>query len=122
MTPAFVAVVVFALNNKSNVVLDLWPFGLTVEVPVYLAFLASLVLGALIGGVAAWLGQMHARSVLRDQVYEGEVAKRELSAEREKNAVLQRELDHQRVTGKEPNAGLPALPTVSSETLPLPPS
>lgn len=118
MAPAFIAVIVFALNNKTPVVLDLWPFGVTVEMPVYLAFLAALVAGALIGGVAAWLGQGRARGALREQAYQGEVARRELNAEREKLATLQRELDHQRVVGTTPGVAVQALPTTVQETLP----
>lgn len=118
MAPAFIAVVVFALNNKTAVILDLWPFGLTVELPVYLAFLLALVLGVLLGGFAAWLGQARSRSALRDQVYQGEVARRELAAEREKNVILQRELDHQRVAGKLPDVAVHTLPTAVQETLP----
>jgi len=118
MAPAFIAVVIFALNNKTPVILDLWPFGLTVEMPVYLAFLLALVLGVLLGGFAAWLGQGRARSALRDQAYQGEVARRELNAEREKNILLQRELDHQRVAGKQPDVALHTLPVAVQETLP----
>lgn len=120
MTPALIAVVVFALNNKTPVILDLWPFGVTIEMPVYLAFLLALVAGALIGGFAAWLGQGRARSALREQAYQGEVARRELNAEREKTAILQRELDHQRVAGKQPDVALQNLPVAVQETLPPP--
>ncbi len=125
MVPAFVAVTIFALNNKSAVVLDLWPFGLTVEMPVYLAFLLALVVGVFIGGTAAWLGQGRVRSTLREQAYEGEVARRELHSEREKTAALQREIDHLRVTGKTPAAADPSVPAVSpqaSQQETLPPS
>lgn len=118
MAPAFVAVVVFALNNKSPVALDLWPFGLVIEMPIYLAFLAALVLGALLGGIATWLGQSRARGVLREQAYAGEVARRELNAEREKNATLERELDHVRVVGRLPDAPLRPLADAQQETLP----
>jgi len=120
MAPAFVAVVVFALNNKVPVALDLWPFGLVVEMPIYLAFLAALVVGAVLGGIAAWLGQNRARGVLREQAYAGEVARRELNAEREKNANLQREMDHVRVVGHLPDAPLPPVGDVQQETLPPP--
>lgn len=122
MIPAFVAVVVFALNNKTPVVLNLWPFGLEVEMPVYLAFLLALVVGVLVGGVAAWLGQGRVRSTLREQTYAGEVARRELAVEREKAATLQRELDHVRVSGKLPEAPLPTLTDLHRETLPSPPA
>ena len=118
MAPALVAVVVFSLNNKTMVSLDLWPFGLMIDMPLYLAFLAALAAGVLVGGLAAWLGQGRARGALREQVYEGEVARRELNAEREKNIILQRELDHQRVIGAQPAAAMQSLPAQVHETLP----
>jgi len=85
MVPLLVAVVVFALNNKSLVALDLWPFGLVVELPIYLALFAVLGLGVLIGGFVAWLGQGRVRSNLRGQAYAAEVARREVQAERKKS-------------------------------------
>lgn len=123
MVPAFIAVIIFALNNKTPVVLDLWPFGVTVEMPVYLAFLTALVAGALIGGTAAWWGQGRARGALREQAYQGEVARRELNAEREKLATLQRERDNQRSRDQTPGMALPTPgpatgPTPGQETLP----
>ena len=93
MIPALVVVVVFALNNKQPMALDLWPLSLLIEMPVYLALLLALGAGALIGGTAAWLGQGRVRAKLRDQAYEGEVARRELAQEREKMTGLQAELD-----------------------------
>lgn len=121
MIPAFIAVVVFALNNKTVVALDLWPFGFQVEMPIYLALLLALVAGVLLGGVSAWLGQGRVRSALREQTYAGEVARRELNVEREKAANLQRELDHVRVSGRLPEAPLPPLSELRQETLPAPP-
>lgn len=114
MVPAFIAVTVFALNNKASLVLDLWPSGLAIEMPIYLAFLLALALGALMGGVAAWLGQSRARGALRGQAYEGEVARRELNSARETIATLQSQLDQQ------VGAPAPVTPKSKQETL-LPP-
>ena len=107
--PALVAVVVFALNNKTPVVLDLWPFGIEVEMPIYLALAFAMVLGVLLGGMATVMGQGSGRAKLREQVYEGEVAKRELKSEQQKTAELEAKLE----TQEEQEA--PA-----SETLPVP--
>lgn len=114
MVPAFIAVTVFALNNKASLALDLWPSGLMIEMPIYLAFLLALAMGALLGGVAAWLGQGRARGALRGQAYEGEVARRELNSARETIATLQSQLDQQA------DAPSPAVPAAKQETL-LPP-
>lgn len=100
MAPALAAVVVFALNNKQAMAIDLWPFSLLIQMPVYLALLAALAVGALIGGFAAWLGQGRVRAKLREQAYEGEVARRELAQERDKAAELERELGAARARGK----------------------
>lgn len=122
MAPALVAVVVFALNNKAPVALDLWPFSVLVEMPLYLALLLALALGALAGGFAAWLGQGRVRSNLRDQAYEGEVARRELAAERDKSERLQRDLDrlraaNEKAENKAQGETLPALSENQAETL-----
>lgn len=122
MAPALVAVVVFALNNKSPVALDLWPFSVLVEMPLYLALLLALALGALAGGFAAWLGQGRVRANLRDQAYEGEVARRELAAERDRCERLQRDLERLRAADETagqqaPGEILPALSADRAETL-----
>ena len=109
MAPLFAASVVFALNNKAPVALNLWPFGLVVELPIYLAMFFVLGVGVLIGGLVAWLGQSRVRSTLRTAAYDGEVARRELKAEREKLDALAREL----------NAAKSAPATTSSSPVPV---
>lgn len=117
--PALVAVVVFALNNKSSITLDLWPFGFLIELPTYLAMFLGVGLGALIGGSAAWLGQSRVRSKLRDEAYEGEVARRALKAEQERTADLEAELA--RKSAQAEVANVPALKAEPlQETLPPP--
>jgi len=90
--PILAAVVTFSLHNKLPMGLNLWPFGLVIELPIYLALFAAMIVGVVVGGTAAWLGQGRVRSSLRDQAYDGEVARRELKAEREKVVALDREL------------------------------
>jgi len=108
MAPLFAASIVFALNNKAPVALNLWPFGLVVELPIYLAMFFVLGVGVLIGGLVAWLGQSRVRSTLRAAAYDGEVARRELKTEREKLDALAREL----------NAAKSAPAATSSSTVP----
>lgn len=119
MVPAGFAVIVFALNNKSSVTLDLWPFGLAVEMPVYLALALAFGAGALLGGAVAWAGQGRARSALREQAYEGEVARRELAAEKDKALRLERELEQERARAASPSPSPSgaSVPTMQ-ETLP----
>jgi len=92
MAPAALAVVVFALNNKEAVALDLWPFALVVEVELYLLLTIVLGVGVVLGGVVSWAGAGRVRSEMRKQSYNGEVARRELKTERDKTAHLQAEL------------------------------
>ncbi|MFC1673906.1 lipopolysaccharide assembly protein LapA domain-containing protein [Pseudomonadota bacterium] len=92
LVPAGVAVVVFALHNKGPLALDLWPFGLTVEMPLYLVLALVLGAGVVLGGVVSWSGQGRVRANLRDKIYEAEVARRELQTERETTAKLEKEL------------------------------
>ena len=92
MVPILVFVVTFALNNKHPMNLNLWPFGIEIEFPIYLGLFAALIAGALLGGVVAWMGQGRVRSSLRGQVYDGEVARRALKTEAEKVKALENEL------------------------------
>lgn len=92
MVPAAVAVVIFALNNKETVTLNLWPFAMTLDVELYLLMTIVLGAGVVLGGVVSWAGAGRLRSELRKQSYTGEVARRELKSEREKNAHLEAEL------------------------------
>lgn len=92
MVPAALAVVIFALNNKEPVALNLWPFAMVVEMELYLVLTGVLAAGVVLGGVTSWAGAGRIRAELRKQSYEGEVARRELRTAREKNAALAVEL------------------------------
>lgn len=92
MVPAALAVVIFALNNKEPIALNLWPFALVIEMELYLVLTIVLGVGVVLGGVASWAGAGRLRSELRKRSYAGEVARRELQAEREKTTALAVEL------------------------------
>lgn len=94
MVPAALAVVVFALNNKEPIQLNLWPFAMIIEMELYLVLTIVLGVGVVLGGVASWAGAGRLRSELRTKTYTGEVARRELKAEREKTAALESDLKH----------------------------
>lgn len=121
MVPALVAVVVFALNNKTPVALDLWPFGFLVEMPTYLALFLALGLGVVVGGVVAWISQGRTRSSLRDEAYEGEVARRELRAEKERVRELEAELARKSDAGNDGNARTVAAVKTEPQHVTLPP-
>lgn len=92
MLPAALGVVVFALNNKDTVVLNLWPFAMVIEMELYLVLTIVLGAGVVLGGVTSWAGAGRLRSELRKQSYAGEVSRRQLKTEREKSAKLEAEL------------------------------
>jgi uncharacterized integral membrane protein len=46
--------VCFALANRQQVALDLWPFGVTLQAPLFLSSLGALAAGMLIGGLFVW--------------------------------------------------------------------
>ena len=53
--PITLAVVVFAVSNRTPVEIDLFPLPWQPVLPAYLLVLASLFFGFLIGGTIAWL-------------------------------------------------------------------
>ncbi len=68
---------VFALNNRAPIGIDLWPFGIVVEMPVYLAFIIVFGMGAVFGGLASTIAGSKARSRYRSATYDAEVKRRE---------------------------------------------
>jgi uncharacterized integral membrane protein len=52
--PLAVVLIVFAVNNRDAVTLSFWPLPVTLEAPVYLIVLLSLLAGFLIGELVAW--------------------------------------------------------------------
>lgn len=63
--PLAVVIVVFALSNRGPLDLGLWPLNETLIVPTYLAVLAPLVVGVLMGWVLAGTGRMRRRKADR---------------------------------------------------------
>ena len=64
-----VVVVTFALNNRHDVMVSLWPFAEDRPLELYKAVLGALVLGLVAGGAVSWLPKYrlrrHARSAER---------------------------------------------------------
>jgi uncharacterized integral membrane protein len=52
--PLAVVLIVFAVNNRDAVTLSFWPLPVTLQAPVYLIVLLSLLAGFLIGELVAW--------------------------------------------------------------------
>ena len=53
---AAVALASFAASNREAVSLALWPLPLALEVPLYLAMLAAMLIGFVAGALSAWAG------------------------------------------------------------------
>jgi uncharacterized integral membrane protein len=60
----------FALANRQTATISLWPFGITIEAPLYLLTLGTLLLGVVIGAFIAWFGmfphRLRARKAQKD--------------------------------------------------------
>ena len=92
----------FAVSNRETVSLALWPFPFLVELPLYLAVLASLLLGFVLGQAAGWIGAGRLRRELRR-------AGRRIAALERELAATQGQLD----PAPEANAFVPRLATRS---------
>lgn len=105
LVPIALIAVVFAVANREIVSISFDPFNsenpaFALSAPLFLTIILMVMLGVLIGGMAAWLSQAHVRGALRHAKSEAEHLRRELQETR-------LELDLQRRgTGK---PGLPAL-------------
>jgi uncharacterized integral membrane protein len=104
LVPLAVVIVMFAVSNREIVKVSLDPFNsvqpaFAMQMPLFMLIFALVLLGVLIGGVAAWLGQHRWRRAARR--YEAEL--RML-----RNAVQAQE---QRASGA---ANLPAVPRTDS--------
>jgi uncharacterized integral membrane protein len=63
--PVTLVILVFALSNRGSVGLTIWPFDVTIDLPIYLVVLGSLLLGFLLGGLIAWLAGRRVRRQAR---------------------------------------------------------
>ncbi len=71
---------VFAVANRHDLRLQLWPLPWSLDLPVYLAVLGPLVLGMLVGGAAVWLAGHRARAAARHHRRRAESLERQLAA------------------------------------------
>jgi lipopolysaccharide assembly protein A len=71
--------ILFAVSNRENVSVELWPLPALVELPLYLVVLGTLLVGFFAGELVAWVRNWRWR--------------REARRSRDRIAVLERELD-----------------------------
>ena len=97
VAPSAAAIIVFSINNRENVVLDLWPLDLvTVPRPVYSIMLAGIVAGFLAGGLVAWISAGNVRKRARLESQRAKRAENELTGAKDHIHRLQREADELR--------------------------
>src|SRR5260370_3475858 len=70
LVPVAVFLILFAVANRQWTGVSLDPFSseppaLAVHLPLFLVILLALMLGVIVGGIAAWLGQRKSRQAAR---------------------------------------------------------
>ena len=80
VVPFAAAIIVFSVNNQTEVRLDLWPLDVvTVPLPVFLIVLVSLVVGFFAGGMIACGSAGRTRSRARTAARRADQAERDLT-------------------------------------------
>ncbi len=82
--PIALLVILFALMNRQEVVLSLWPLPYEKPLPLFFLTLLSVVIGFFIGALATWLSGGTTRQKLR-------AANRALAESRDELAILKRQ-------------------------------
>jgi uncharacterized integral membrane protein len=77
-----VVLILFAISNRESVSLELWPLPAVVEMPLYLMMLGTLLIGFVVGELAAWVGSWRWRREARRSRDRIAMLERELAAER----------------------------------------
>ncbi len=78
--PLLLLFVVFAIANRATATLSFWPLPYTLETRVFLVVLAPLLVGFLIGELAAWVGGRSWRRAARRHAHRIEELERQLAA------------------------------------------
>lgn len=77
--PLIVVAVVFSVNHRQPVTIDLWPLPLAIEPPLYLVVLLAVFVGFLVGASIDWLSQGRNRRTARWRRYRIEELEREVA-------------------------------------------
>lgn len=78
--PVMLLAVVFAVANRHDLRLELWPLPWSLDLPAYLAVLGPLVAGMILGGAATWIAGHRARAAARHHRRRAESLERQLAA------------------------------------------
>lgn len=81
VVPFAAVIVVFSVNNRAEVTLDLWPLDVvSAPLPVFLIVLGGLVAGFFAGGFVSWRSAGRSRARARAEARRADQAERELVA------------------------------------------
>ncbi|MGE3769418.1 MAG: lipopolysaccharide assembly protein LapA domain-containing protein [Bdellovibrionales bacterium] len=78
--PLTLLFLIFVLSNRETVELSLWPFATTIAAPLYLFFMATVILSFMAGAVIMWFGQHKHRAAAKHWRREAEAAQAALAA------------------------------------------
>ncbi|KAB0682869.1 lipopolysaccharide assembly protein LapA domain-containing protein [Aureimonas leprariae] len=88
LVPLAILIVVFCVANRAPVTVSLDPFGtlpqFVYQIPLFLALMAALIVGTVIGGIGTWFTQAHYRSAAWKRRQEIDRLKREADDARER--------------------------------------
>jgi lysylphosphatidylglycerol synthetase-like protein (DUF2156 family) len=90
--PVALVAISFALTNRQDVTIGLWPLPFELSVPFFVAALIGVLLGFLAGGLVAWAAQHRNRARARRETRRAERLEQELAAERAARAEADRRL------------------------------
>ncbi len=65
--PLAVVLVVFAVNNRGLIEIDLWPLGFVITWPVFVFVFVGVSVGLLMGGLLAWISGGTTRKLARER-------------------------------------------------------
>ncbi len=83
--PLIALCVAFAVSNRHDISLDLWPLGYVLSAPLYLISLGFGLLGFFLGALVFWLRALPPRMQRRRLAHQVEKLKAELDQEKAKN-------------------------------------
>jgi lipopolysaccharide assembly protein A len=75
-----IVLILFAVSNRETTSLALWPLPFLVDLPLYLLFFLSLLIGGVVGAAMAWFAGRRDRRELRRRRRRIEALERELAA------------------------------------------
>lgn len=83
--PLTILFVVFAIANRQSVTVNFWPFGIALDMPLFMLALGLLACGAVVGGLLTWFPLLRWRA--RAKSRERRVAELESRLEQARSSV-----------------------------------